>query len=262
MQKPYIDEKSDIEQDINDRFAAARQEVAATIAGHQLALAGQFLEAELNSYGTMKAIPDQSAVRVVGPRFVQGLERFPDAARVVARRAGNGVAGRYVEGLATRIASFGASPVLVANFDDLQTLPPDGGDSGGGSGGIDPPPPPPPDPILPSPIEPAVVEPAIPFDQLPQEARDLAQAQWDAHVGPEAQFLIDSAMATIQGGGGGGISISDLSGQITAFAMGAAASIGGPAGIALAGLAWILIPRMLAQFEDWLVGQALENGGI
>jgi hypothetical protein len=106
------------------------------------------------------------------------------------------------------------------------------------------------------------VEPAIPFDQLPQEARDQAQAQWNAHVGPEAQFAIDAAMATIQGGGGGGISISDLSGQITAFAVGAAASIGGVGGVALAALAWILIPRMLAQFEDWLVGYALEHGGI
>ena len=67
-------------------------------------------------------------------------------------------------------------------------------------------------------------------------------------------------MAAIQSGGG--FSIGDLANQITAFAVGAASAIGGPLGVGLAALAYILIPRMLAAFEDWVVGYALEHGGI
>lgn len=257
MQKP------DVEAEINARFAAARDVVATTLAGQQRLLAGQFLETELRAHGCVRAIPDRVAVRILGPGFARGVVAFPVGARRIAVQSDGGGAGADIEALADRVASIGASPVLIANIGDLETLPPDGGTDVVDTGGdFEPPPPPPPPPTEPEPPASGVIEPAIPFDQLPQELRDQAQAEWDLRVGPEAQIAIDVAMATIQGGGGGGISISDLSGQITALAVGAAAAIGGPAGVALAGLAWILIPRMLAQFESWLVDYALEHGGI
>lgn len=257
MQKP------DIAAEIEARFAAARAAVAATLAGQQLLIAGEFLESELRAHGGVKAIPDQGTVRVLGPGFAGGAGGFPAEARRVAARGDGGGTGADIEALADRVASIGASPVLIANFGDLETLPPDGVTDVVDTGGdIEPPPPPPPPPEPePGPSD-GVIEPAIPFEQLPQELRDQAQAEWDLRVGPEAQLAVDAAIATIQGGGGGGISISDLSSQITALAVGAAASIGGPGGVALAGLAWILIPRMLAQFESWLVDYALEHGGI
>jgi hypothetical protein len=188
--------KADIKAEINARFDAACEAVAATLAGHQLALAGQFLESELRSHGSVKAIPDQAAVRVLGPAFVQGAARFPTAAREMARRMGKGGTGSDIVALGDRIASVRESPVLISNIGDLEILPPDGGNGSVDPGGdIPPPPPPPPNTTEPEPTVPAVVEPAIPFDQLPQEARDQAQAQWNAHVGPEAQFAIDAAAA-------------------------------------------------------------------
>ena len=122
--------KSDIKADIGARFDAAREAVAAVLAGQQLMLAGQFLESELRAHGSVKAIADQKVVRILGPAFVRGVARFPATAREIAGRMAQDGAGVEIATLGDRIAALGASPVLISNSGNLETLAPDGGNEG------------------------------------------------------------------------------------------------------------------------------------
>lgn len=246
-----------IETKVRAAFVVPREIMTMTLVGHQIVLAGKFIESELQKYGSVQAIPNLDVIRALAPSFLKGIKNFPSAAQKAMSQESNAHSNLPLNELGAVVAKFNTSPVLIANIEPLQTLAPDNGSGTvNTSGGTEPNP-------TPVPLPEVVQDVTGSFDQLPQELRDQAQVEWDSQVRSDAQLVIEAAMADIQSGGGGdSVSIGNLSGQITAFAAGAASSIGGPLGVALASLALILIPRMLAQFEDWLVGYELEHGGI
>ena len=75
-----------------------------------------------------------------------------------------------------------------------------------------------------------------------------AQAAWEQGVQQQAQSAYDYAISVVTGGGS--YSAGDLNTALAGLAAGAALSLGGVGGAALAYLAWKYIPVMLEAFEE------------
>ena len=151
-----------------------------------------------------------------------------------------------MRGLGERLRTLADGPMAGVIIDEM--LPPDGGgnsgggapDDGGGGGGQSSPEP--------------VVEPPSAADAFYMPVASFA-AETLAAAGPhlpgveaEAQRAIDAALAAI--GTGQAPSVSDINATITGIVVGAAFALGGWVGAALAALAALLVPRMLAAFEE------------
>lgn len=153
--------------------------------------------------------------------------------------------------------------VALAPHTDDEFLPPDGsgeppvpgpGDSPGTGGGTDFTPPGPDS-----------------FESYPADIQTQAQDRFDEDVQPGASGAVDAAREDVdriirEGQAGGlaavqaGISstLGNVNATIAGIVAGAAATIGGPVGAGLAALALLLIPKMLAEFEE-LVQETLKS---
>jgi hypothetical protein len=141
--------------------------------------------------------------------------------------------------------------VSLAEVEQLTILGPDedgggaprgegGGDQGGGGA-------PPPPSREPSPGPEGALD--MSFEQFPVEIQEASRAAFSGlPIGP----IVDDAISVAQSGGG--VDIGQVNAAITSMVAGAAATIGGPIGAALVALAFILLPRMLTEIEDELIG--------
>ena len=117
-----------------------------------------------------------------------------------------------------------------------------GGGDGGGGGPIEPLPP------LPEPSPEPDVTTDMSFEQFPLEVQDASRAAFEQlNIDP----IINEAISVAQSGGS--VDIGQVNAAITGIVAGAAFGIGGPIGAALSALAFIVLPRMLAEIEKEII---------